>query len=1206
MTSVIFPYGGELSWNYTSFTYNGGRTLREVGTRYLAADSQHATTWTYPITRPDAPNSVIVHSAMTLADASGIGAKTWNFTNSGSAWQLGLVSQFVQSASVGGTVLKSDTYTWSQDPAGNPYISAKSSASDPGSSNAESAYSTQTLDQYGNVTQSALYPYNNTTTPIKTFANTYLNTSTYISNYIFNRLVSSSVTPAGRSAITLVTNTYDSTTYCNSALNYTPPTQCAGLVYPAGGPTNGVDPSPPIPLGQRGYLSTTATPAATTSFMVYTYGAVAASIGSDGSNTTASPDASTNYAAPVTITSQSYTQTLGYTPWLAVTQTTGANLEQMSMTYDTWGRPASATSPYQSASCYCGPTESYSYSTTLPFTQTKTGPDGVTTTTLDGLGRAILVARGDTSGVHSYTATSYAPCACSPLAKIQKTSQPYAYGSSASAWTTYTYDGLGRPLTVQQPDGASTTHYAYLGNVTTVTDPAGKWKQFTTDVEGNLTTVIEPDPANTPSGTLATTYTYDWMNHVTGVSMARAGTTQTRSFVYDNAGRLTSATNPESGTVSYGYNSDNTLQMKTDAKGQQIVYTYDSLKRTTMTQYYPQGVGGAAGEDGCQRVTYSYDTNPYNSGFSQNSYGRLTAVLYGASTGSMLSPGAFCTSSQTISSGLMTYFADMYSYHPAGGVTAKRLWMARGYSWNMNPGNNFAGSVQANVEVDYTYDNAGRTATTTYPMAAPFSPLGPGQYSYGPTPAGITLTYGYDSMGRPNSLTDASGATGAGSGLSGPLNWAQNVQYDYAGRMTSAQFMTRPNYGSSGYVPAWTQETMSYNANGQLTSLGWASNPYGYGYGTPATITYNYSATQNNGQITQTVDALSGETISYQYDSLKRLTSASSTPTNGSSPAAYTQTYQYDGFGNLTGKVLNGASMPIPVNAANNRLSSASYDANGNMTSGSGATLTYDEANRVASAAETSGGIEYYGYSADNKRFYKYTSFGMEQLTFYGARGEKLGVYTITNSLGLALCPSATNIWFAGKLILESNQATFQDRLGTNRSGIISGGPTGTPGVVFINTTSERFYPYGDEITSTLGDHEKFATYTRDDYTGFDYADQRYYASTYGRFNTADQYQASGGPGNPASWNRYSYAGGDPVNNYDPRGQLSICAGGLYVAYVGSSDGFGGASCSSYPDDGYCSPMYRSCDGDGGCEPRAECSCLRADPGIPIAIRARR
>ncbi len=57
--------------------------------------------------------------------------------------------------------------------------------------------------------------------------------------------------------------------------------------------------------------------------------------------------------------------------------------------------------------------------------------------------------------------------------------------------------------------------------------------------------------------------------------------------------------------------------MKTDAKGQQIVYTYGTLKRLTMTQYYPTGTANP--EDGCQRVTYSYDTNPYNSTFRMNS-----------------------------------------------------------------------------------------------------------------------------------------------------------------------------------------------------------------------------------------------------------------------------------------------------------------------------------------------------------------------------------------------------------------------------------------------------------------------------------------------------------------------------------------------------------------------------------------------------------
>ncbi len=55
--------------------------------------------------------------------------------------------------------------------------------------------------------------------------------------------------------------------------------------------------------------------------------------------------------------------------------------------------------------------------------------------------------------------------------------------------------------------------------------------------------------------------------------------------------------------------------------------------------------------------------------------------------------------------------------------------------------------------------------------------------------------------------------------------------------------------------------------------------------------------------------------------------------------------------------------------------------------------------------------------------------------------------------------------------------------------------------------------------------------------TGLDYADPRYYAASYGRFNTADQYQASAGPADPGSWNRYAYVGGDPVNFADPGGR---------------------------------------------------------------------
>jgi len=85
---------------------------------------------------------------------------------------------------------------------------------------------------------------------------------------------------------------------------------------------------------------------------------------------------------------------------------------------------------------------------------------------------------------------------------------------------------------------------------------------------------------------------------------------------------------------------------------------------------------------------------------------------------------------------------------------------------------------------------------------------------------------------------------------------------------------------------------------------------------------YVYSATQNNGQITQAVDSLSGETVDYAYDSLNRLITAATTgPQWGLS-------FGYDGFGNRLTQTVTKGSAPassVSVNASTNRISSSGY-----------------------------------------------------------------------------------------------------------------------------------------------------------------------------------------------------------------------------------------------------------------------------------------
>jgi len=100
-------------------------------------------------------------------------------------------------------------------------------------------------------------------------------------------------------------------------------------------------------------------------------------------------------------------------------------------------------------------------------------------------------------------------------------------------------------------------------------------------------------------------------------------------------------------------------------------------------------------------------------------------------------------------------------------------------------------------------------------------------------------------------------------------------------------------------------------------------------------------------------------------------------------------------------------------------------------------------------------------------------------------------------------------VWSAG--------GVYQDRLGTNRA------------------LGLHVFPYGEETSATPNDRTKFASYNRDSFTGLDYADQRYYASTYGRFASPDPSTSSIDTKTPVSWGRYSYVLGDPVDSNDPR-----------------------------------------------------------------------
>jgi YD repeat-containing protein len=211
--------------------------------------------------------------------------------------------------------------------------------------------------------------------------NTYAPATTpYIENYLRNKMISMDLDLPAGVVKPLVRNTYDGynfggSDYCNPY---------ASVSIPSLTITNEMDPSPPVAVGSRAILSEGSNPSYTSCYLTYNHGAMYQYGASSGHTGLWSADAATNYAAPQTITTESTSATIAYNAWLGISQTTGPNGEQLQVSYDTAGRPLTGTSPFGAVTTYA-----YTAAGVIPIIQTKTGPDGFTRATLDGVGRTI-------------------------------------------------------------------------------------------------------------------------------------------------------------------------------------------------------------------------------------------------------------------------------------------------------------------------------------------------------------------------------------------------------------------------------------------------------------------------------------------------------------------------------------------------------------------------------------------------------------------------------------------------------------------------------------------------------------------------------------------------------------------------------------------------------------------------------------------------
>ena len=483
--------------------------------------------------------------------------------------------------------------------------------------------------------------------------------------------------------------------------------------------------------------------------------------------------------------------------------------------------------------------------------------------------------------------------------------------STANAVTT-TYDALGRPLTVTDA-GGGTVSYSYSQNDVLVTigpAPTGestKRRQLEYDGYGRLTSVCELTTA-TGSGTCGqsnsqtgfwTKYTYDLNNNLIGVTQnaqAAAGSQQTRSYVYDFLSRLTSETNPESGTTTYTYDSasgctgtyNGDLVKKVDAVGNTTCFTYDALHRK-LSVTYPSGTYASV----TPSKFFVYDSATVNGATMTNAKGRL-AEAYTCTTcpGTKLTDIGYSYSNRE-------EISDVYEStpHSGGYYHLTQSYWAHGAPNVLSgipglPTITYGGTIGSTVGLD----GEGRITQITASTGA--NPVTGVTYSPYATPPQTTVIFG--------------------SGDS------DNFQFDpQTGRATQYKFNVGTTQSMTG--------ALTWNANSTLKQLA-------------ITDPFNSGDTQ---------------TCNYGYDDLTRLTSANcGTPWSGTytfdpfGNLAKSGSMNFAAsYSNSTNRMTLVGTLTPTYDANGNVLSDGahtySWDADGNSITVDGVGVTYDATDRA-------------------------------------------------------------------------------------------------------------------------------------------------------------------------------------------------------------------------------------------------------------------
>lgn len=794
-----------------------------------------------------------------------------------------------------------------------------------------------------------------------------------------------------------------------------------------------------------------------------------------------------------------------------------------SISLNTFGLPTSVTTVAAKGAntgSALNRTVSTIYSADGYFPKTVTNPKGHHTTAIVSSKHGQPTSQTDANGItvtHTYDAFGRLKSSTVPGGKLIKKGYKWCYSScpyQASAAVYYEF--------TQQEGSPTVKVYKDSFNRAVMTETQGFggsssiYTRTGYDELGRKT--LETKPSFYSSSEIGTRYTgYDVLGRLLSKETDQADSYIMHSeYQYDSHKTNISVTDRgDLLTMRRTYASDGKLMKTTDAMGGETRYAYDSMGNPiTLTD--PNGNSIYAWHNGFGHKWKVSDPNMGVKTFAYNTYGEVE--------------------SETDANGDKLTMR----YDELGRLE---------YRW-------VNGTEQAHFEYDNRSNGIGMLGKET------------GQ--------GIEKLYSYDGLTRPSSVTTTIGDKSYTSSTSYDGNYGRVKAYTYASGITVGYdyddfgYQTKVYNAKSGYeyqkveqrdallniTEAYKnanslRETRVYSeATGQLRNIYTHTSS---GEHLKHNLGYTYGSFGNLSKQEQwSPSGISSE--SYGYDKLHRLINSSR---SGFASDQASVTYEYDAVGNITHKSDYANSYSYTGSGGPNAVSSITkldgsvvnftYDANGNMRTGDGKTITYNAFNKPVTI-NVGGVTSAFNYGADLAR-YKQVK-GTETTIYIGKEVDiiLIGNTTTTKTYidDIAIVSKRETV---GKVVPDHEiRFVHRDRLGSvvtltdhnnnimeQRSYDAFGKPrTGEMKASLIPTLQGALSdtPYAMDVVTDIDrgftDHEHL------DDAQLIHMNGRAYDYNLGRFLSVDPFIQE--PGNSQSMNPYSYIMNNPLAGTDPSG----------------------------------------------------------------------